>query len=218
MKRLPTVALSLWISCVILVLVGAANAQDRQGITYSVISDKDFQGVRRSIDVRLDRKASLEELRSIAMELKARERRNYERTFIAYYLPGMKAGSGAWATSHFDPEIEVKILGLTSSKEAEMVQHEKSQSRDIVGIWVDERPYAGSTLTLYRDRGKLYLESKYEDGSGSTDEMAESRTSNGMKLVEKGGNPHGEYFVLDASGDLFAGDAEGVFMKYNKIQ
>ena len=33
-----------------------------------------------------------------------------ERKFVAFYLPGMRAGEGAFATAHHLPKLEVKIL------------------------------------------------------------------------------------------------------------
>jgi len=94
----------------------------------------------------------------------------------------------------------------------------KGTSRDVVGIWMDDRPYVGATITIYRENSKLYLESKYKDGSGSTEEMTETKINIGTKLVEKGGNPHGEYFVLNKKGNLQAGGNNGIFLKYKKLK
>lgn len=203
---------------VCLVMLGSAQAETVKGANYSIISDNDFRNVKRSIDVRLDKKASAEVLNAIALKLKNMERKKYERTFIAYYLPNMEVGAGAWATSHFDPELDVRILGLTADEEEKMAKEAKSTSRDVVGIWMDDRPYVGATITIYRENSKLYLESKYKDGSGSTEEMTETKINIGTKLVEKGGNPHGEYFVLNKKGDLQAGGNNGIFLKYKKLK
>ena len=201
-----------------MVIMGQVQAVTVEGATYSIISDNEFRDVKRSIDVRLDRKVSVEALRMIARKLKNMERKKYERTFIAYYLPNMKVGAGAWATTHFDPQLEVKILGLTAEEEEKMARAAKSTSRDVVGIWMDDRPYVGATITIYRENKKLYLESKYKDGSGSIEEMTESQSPVGTKLVDKGDNPHGEYFVLDKKGNLQAGDNNGIFLRYKKLK
>ena len=37
----------------------------------------------------------------------------YKRVFILYYLPNMPVGEGAWAISHFEPELHLQILGIT---------------------------------------------------------------------------------------------------------
>lgn len=199
-------------------IFGSVQAETIEGATYNIISDNDFRNVKRNIDVRLDRNVSVEVLRTIAKKLRNMERKKYERTFIAYYLPNMEVGAGAWATSHFSPELEVRILGLTAEEEEKMTRAAKNTSRDVVGIWLDDRAYVGATITIFRENKKLYLESKYKDGSSSTDEMTESQSIVGKKLVEKGGNPHGEYFVLDKKGNLQAGGNNGIFLKYKKLQ
>ena len=204
--------------CFTAIIVLSVTVGSVQAGTYTIISDNDFRDVKRSIDVRLDKKVSVEVLRTMARKLKNMERKKYDRTFIAYYLPNMEVGAGAWATSHFNPELEVRILGLTAEEEEKMDRAAKRTSRDVVGIWMDDRPYVGATITIYRENKKLYLESKYNDGSGSTEEMTETQSTIGTKLVEKGGNPHGEYFVLDIKGNLQVGDNDGIFLKYKKLQ
>jgi len=130
----------------------------------------------------------------------------------------MEVGSGAWATTHFNPELEVKILGLSLEDEEKMKQEAKSSTRDVVGIWKDESPYVASTITLYLEAGKLYLATRYKDGSSSVEEMTESDSDNGIKLVEKGGNRFGEYFILDNQKNLHAGGKNGIFRTYIKVQ
>jgi len=65
------------------------------GSTYSIINSDTFHDYKRSLDVRLNKRASEETLRKIALELKAQDHRSYERTFICYYLPDMKVSRGA---------------------------------------------------------------------------------------------------------------------------
>ena len=110
---------------VCVVMLGSAQAETVKGANYSIISENHYRNVKRSIDVRLDKKASAEVLNAIALKLKNMERKKYERTFIAYYLPNMEVGAGAWATSHFDPELDVRILGLTADEEEKMAKEAK---------------------------------------------------------------------------------------------
>lgn len=197
-----------------------AAAGTVDGATYSIISEDNFRDDRRTVQVRLDKKVSAETLKIIAQNIKKTERAKFQRTFIVYYLPDMKAGSGAWATTHFEPDLKVSILGLTEKEENAMTQEAKTASagRDVVGIWLDEDAYAGATITIYRENKKLYVESKYKDGSESTAEMTETKLNNGTKMVEKSGNPHGEYLVLDKNGALQAGGKNGIFLTYKKLQ
>lgn len=186
-------------------------------VVFSIISESKIQRLRHNIDVRLNKKVSKAVLSSIALELRNLEQGDYERTFIFYYLPEMVVGSGAWATTNYDPELEVKILGFTLDEEKKKIQEIKNNTRDLVGIWKDESPYTASTMSLYRDKGKLYLEINYKDGSNSTEEMKESKLENGIKLVEKGDNRHGEYFILDENNILHAAGKNGVFMTYERV-
>lgn len=205
--------------CLVFVIIGCSEPNDiNSAVDYKIIKETENHNFSKTnIDVRLSKKVSKEELSTLANSLR-KDRKSFERLWIAYYLPGMKVGSGAWATTHFAPGLEVKILGLTAEKEEKMMHAAKSTSRDVVGIWMDDRPYAGATITIYRENKKLYLESKYKDGSSSIEEMIESQSTAGTKLVEKGGNPHGEYLMLDNKGNLQAGGNNGIFLEYKKLK
>ncbi len=83
------------------------GSSDRE---FEVTRSETFLHYKRSLDVRLPRKVSETRLRAIAQELRARDSRTYDRTFICYYLPGMEIDRGAWATTHFiDGKLEVRI-------------------------------------------------------------------------------------------------------------
>ena len=68
------------------------------------------RGFDDHLDIRLNREVQEDVLRSIAMELKSSDRKKYERTFMLYYLPGMEVDAGGWASTHFNPDLEVIIL------------------------------------------------------------------------------------------------------------
>ena len=65
---------------------GGQDSAIPDDVTYSVIQTNIVTGIRKSIDVRLNKKVSEDALREIALELKARDSRPYDRTFIVYYL------------------------------------------------------------------------------------------------------------------------------------
>src|SRR5690606_16935875 len=56
-------------------------------ITYSVIAENVVPGMKRSLDVRLNRKVPEEVLRAIAVKLRGSDPTRYNRTLIGYYLP-----------------------------------------------------------------------------------------------------------------------------------
>ena len=73
---------------------------------YEIINDTNIPDIKRSVDVRLKKVIGAEGLATMAQEIKQGQ---YQRTFIAYYLPNMEVGKGAWATTHFNPTLEIKF-------------------------------------------------------------------------------------------------------------
>lgn len=203
--------------CFVFVVVGCSEPKDINSLVdYKIIKEAQNSNFNTaSVDIRLSKKASKEELSALANSLR-KGRKSFEYLWIAYYLPDMKVGSGAWATTHFNPELEVKILGLTAEKEEQIIYSTmiEAPGDEVLGIWIDDRPYVGATITIYRENQKLYLKSQYKDGSSSIKEMTEFESTGGIKLVEKNGNPHGEYFMLDERGKLQAGGNSGIFFEY----
>lgn len=76
-----------------------------------VKENKSIPTIKRSLNVYLKEPIAEIEIRQIAMALH-NEAPNFERTFIEYLLPGMTYGAGAWAISHFNPDLEIKIFGF----------------------------------------------------------------------------------------------------------
>jgi hypothetical protein len=187
-------------------------------VKYSIIETNVLPKIKRSLDVRLNKRVSEDALRLIALELKSQDSKRYERTFIAYYLPDMKVGEGAWATTHFDPDLEVRILGLTAVQKEKLTSEPEDSSREVIGKWLYEVPYLGCKITIYRQNGKLYMEKKYHDGSSSNEEIVEKASNIGRRFQEKGALDSGDYYVLDKSGNLQIRDQEGLVGTAKKIR
>ncbi|MEQ9507117.1 MAG: hypothetical protein RLO80_12705 [Hyphomonas sp.] len=182
---------------------------------YSIIDRAASPPQKLAIDIRLPKKVSEQELATIARHLKNQEVSDFDRIFILYYLPEMQVGAGAWASSHFDPELEVKILGLSQDQESEAVESVEAVPNKI-GMWLDDRPYVGATNVLYEEDGAIKLKVTYKDGSGSDATMVESVDARGRKFVDQEGNDFGEYYLLDASGGLSVYDNDGLILRMKK--
>ena len=151
-------------------------------VSYSIIESSISHGLKRSLDVRLNKKVSERTLRTIALKLKSQDARDYERTFILYYLPGMAVGAGAWATTHFDPALEVRILGLTLEQEEKFSAEPKIADREIVGRWLDDSPIIGGRITLFRKDEILFIEKMFTDGSSLKQELVENKSPLGRRF------------------------------------
>jgi len=157
-----------------------------------------------NIDVLLPEKVSEAELRQIAQKIKAGHD-GYAKTWIAYYLPGMKPGAGAWATTHFTPNLEVQILGASKEQEVSGKQRAGMVKGDVVGRWYEEQ-YTHSTFVLYRRDGVYRLKTIFDTGQASEEKMVRKGK---VFTYQPGTGYNGEYFKLLPGGGLGMFNQEG---------
>jgi len=188
----------IYVFAILLTACGGHNIPE--GIKYDIIKEVPHEVLGKdNIDVRLNTKVSQADLKEIALALRE-DRKQYEKLWICYYLPGMKVGSGAWAITHFTPELEVKIFGSTLAEDRETASTVNIDG-DIVGKWRSETSLSGAALIVYSNsNGKLMLKTTFKDGSSRTEEVRESKE--GSRIRYDDGNLNGEYFVVENNGNL----------------
>ena len=87
---------------ILAILVSPDNDNPSNDFIAEVIKDdRKIAPLKRSVDIRLKQKITEDELLKVAHQIIKMDSRENERTFILYYLPGMKLDAGAWAKSHF---------------------------------------------------------------------------------------------------------------------
>lgn len=189
-----------------------------EDLNYEIINEDVVPDARRSLDVRLSRKVPPEVLRSLAQKLKDSDSGSYDRTFIGYYLPGQTVNAGGWATSHFKPDLNVKILGVTAEKERELREGNDEVQGEVIGKWFYEGGFpSGSRIVLFRKDGNLQMKRTYEDGSSATTEMVEKQSSRGRRIEEKN-NDTVDYWLINESGNLESRDDDGLIGTAERIQ
>jgi hypothetical protein len=215
MKALPSIILLLVLGLFVPLFVSAEHFQD---VNYKIIEKNNLGTVKGNIIIGLEKKVTKEFLLKLALNLKESQPRKYEKLFIEYYLPGMTPGSGAWATSNFNPTLEAKILGTTIEEEKILNAGSKISSDEIIGEWIDESPYVGSKYTLNKKNGKIIMVRKFKDGSSSEKEMIQKNQSGRLRFEEKKGNDHQEYYLIEKNGDLGVYDSAGLISKIGAIK
>ena len=66
---------------------------------------------KASLNIEIPRKMTEEELRAGAKQIyKALRGSQYKVVFMLWYLPGMKHDGGAWASTNFNPNLEIRIM------------------------------------------------------------------------------------------------------------
>jgi len=188
-------------------------------IQYTIINEEKFLNIKTSLDIRLESEVNKETITKIANELRKDGRRNYQRVFINYYLPGMEVGSGAWALSHYNPKLEVEILGLTKDEKTRLLEKTSQPDSNVIGRWIDQTPYLGKVIIISRNANTLELSIKsyYKDGSEGSKKLIE-KIVNGQKRWIEEGNVFGEYYFLNNDGNLNIYDAEGLIKTLPKTK
>ena len=104
--------MSMLLCGVAILLVSLAYASDGL-IPYHILERSETGTIKVALDVEVPlvsgRLPTEEELGALSRHLVSLER-DHDRSFVLFYLPGMKVGSGAYATAHHNPELEVKVL------------------------------------------------------------------------------------------------------------
>lgn len=78
---------------------------------YSIVSDETNAPYKRSVEIVLTQRLNESELESIAREVKEMSANKVDRTFIGYRLESQSSDEAYWATTHYNPELKVRVLG-----------------------------------------------------------------------------------------------------------
>ncbi len=194
---------------------GTPESNLPDGVEYSIIDEDQNENLKKTnINIRINKKVDEATLKIIAEELKS-DRDGFENLWIFYYLPDMKVGSGAWATTHYSPDLEVKILGSTE-EEDETTSQTDDIPGEVIGKWRSDKSLMGAALIMYKgEDDKLFMQTNFKSGNPMTEELSES-SSNGLKRYDYE-NTHGEYYLIEKNGNLGMYDSDGKYDEAVKI-
>ena len=208
---------------------------------YSIIKIETIPGIKASIDVRLKREFYKSEIEELAYILKNQLNQDYENIFICYYMPGMKVGNGAWATSHFNPDLDIFMtskfyddtikkeeIDTTKTKIAFQKFKDKNRSAKIIGNWYEGN---GLIIIFYKKRKKYYLiEIKTENPIiGKPVELLIRKSGTNIKYIIKDLlypkdmenvkliGDYTDYYKIERNGDLSLYDKIGLIERYKKL-
>ncbi|MCI5123321.1 MAG: hypothetical protein D3925_02290 [Candidatus Electrothrix sp. AR5] len=158
--------------------------------------------IKGSIEIRLEQIVSEETLKKIALKLRDDESIKYDKLFIEYYLPEMELGAGAWATSHFTPDLDIIIFGLSIEGEKDLASKPKNISEKIIGQWIDRGALTGKYTFLERNNCIVMI-INFQDGSNLEKEMTKKTDELGrVKFEEKEQNDFNEYYLIEKDSRL----------------
>ena len=85
----------------------------------------------------------------------------------------------------------------------------KNGGREIIGQWIDDTPYVGSTIEIYKRNGKYYIQYKLHQGGMATQDIEKEKTSSGKASFRRIGHP-GDYYIITDNNYLEARDRMGL--------
>jgi hypothetical protein len=174
---------------------------------YTITSDVDEGPERRLVDVNLNKKVTSEVLREIALEVKAKEKRQHERTDISYYLPTEfpEIAGLRWASTRFNPSLDVKILGLSKEEEDAIRKLPLDHKGKRIGAWLPNDQYKTLDL-IYEQEGVVKIAEIRSATERSDSDMKELSSEAGRSFVKvKGSN----IYEIDHVGNLRISNAQG---------
>ena len=204
MKRLLTLLtflLILFTSCDDNKFGGYTKELLPANFSYKILKDQSNIALEKNqLTVELSEKLTEDQVATLAEKLfKSKDKQR--RFYIFYLLPGMKDGSGAWATSHFDPDLKIDIIGATPKEEASANTAADKVDGEIVGKWHEEQ-YTSANYVIFKKDNRIFIRTIFKNGQTSDEELKSKKVSSGTRYDYKESGTNGEYFILSNSGGL----------------
>lgn len=179
----------------------AIDAQEEMAVNnldveFEVIKDIS-DPYKRTVEVMLPERVSEKQLTTLAKHLHEPRDGN---TFIGYYIED-EGDYAYWATTHYDPEMTVRIIGSTQAQEQETESAFEDADYNIVGKWRVNRGYS-SIITILEEGGNKLLIQRFQDGSEMNEPLQEREVGGNTQLSDEGGRQIGEYYIIGEDGRL----------------
>lgn len=166
------------------------------------ITDEIYLPGRRTVEVRLQRRVSEKTLRKIAEKVKNTSNESVSQTFIGYRLGNQKPNSTYWATTHYSPELTVRIAGLTPREVESLRSFEVEDNYDqAIGSWIVERGF-NHLAVAYIEDNQIFIDHVFPDGNVVTKEYRTSQLDNGGLRLQAVDDTFGDYFTVGEKGNL----------------
>lgn len=199
---------------IIIVIASCSRQNALEKYNCKILDTKTMKTIKKTIYIQIPEQLTKLQLKEIATQIKD-ENSIYERLFIFYLLPDMKIGSGAWATTHYNPDLKINIMGADKKAEKTMKTADLPEG-EIIGKWHDKTPYVESTMIIFKIDGKFKMKETFIDGSVNEKDLQFTKANGKSKFVYK--NDFGEYLLIENDGRLGVYDKDGLISTADKIE
>lgn len=198
------------------VSLSASAASSPQDINYSVIKDESKGNIKRAVEVVLAERVDQPTLEALANRIKDLNPMSFQRTFIGWRIKGEENGA-YWAKTDFVPALSVQFLGATVADYNKLKTASTAADGEVFGSWLSTWG-ADYKMVGYRKGGSIFIRSTFTDGSSGTKEFVAKNISGRSVLVDAEGSDFGEYYLVNAQGDLEFWGENGSFYTAKKTR
>ena len=186
------------------------------GFNYSVVKDESDKTLEKNqLYVELSQKLTEGQIATVAGKL-FNSKDEKRRFYIFYSLKNTTNSDAAWAISHFDPELEIQIMGSTAMEENDLKLNADKIDGEVIGKFYEEE-YTSGAYTVFKKDDKVFVKTTFKDGSSMEKEMKVSKSANGKKLELMDGTQNGEYYILTENSLEFYNSEDKKFTVAEKI-
>ncbi len=166
-------------------------------ISFSVINETRNDTLKKvNVNIRINKKVDKEVLKLIGNKLKTDlQLEKYSKIWMFYFLPNTKVGSGAWATTHFTPNLKVEFYGATKKQSKKQENIAGQDLENIIGKWKEEQ-YTSAIYIIYKKENELFIRTIYPNSQISDVKIKENKGSKVVRYDYYSNGYNGEYFKV----------------------
>lgn len=200
-------------SLFIFIAIATLAPEEQYNGSYRIIKDETLHDIKRTVEVTLPERVKESDLKAIAKTI---YEDGFERTFIGYRLSGEDNGF-FWATSNFDPHLEVKILGSNKETHNKLLAKEFPQKNNVIGQWLVDWG-AEYKAMIHSSKDKTIMTTLFHDGTTKEYELSLKEANNQTRYYEEGGRQVGEYYTISPDGELQFWSKNGNYYNAPKLK
>lgn len=164
---------------------------------YKIINDEIDRDKKRLVEVLVDGRLTEQQIKLISDDIQMKNK-SIPKTYVQFYLGDKKT---AWAIAEYVPEYSLRMIGSTVQEHEKLQKTQPKINGELLGQWSANWGYESKVIFEKKDN-KIFMREVYSDGEGKPTELAISEKDGNTVYETEAGKSHGEYYVINSSGDL----------------
>ena len=148
----------LFITLCSFIAISCAQKENIENVTI----EQEIPGIKLMATVQIQNRLEHDELKEYAEKIYSNYNGDkYENVFIKYMLPNMIDGTGSYATTHYNPNLEISIYEMTNAEIGKVKSHFKIKQP----YWIE-----GKILIQFKKVNEKYFMKQYANDLSTGEE------------------------------------------------